>query len=385
MSLPYWPLYISTLGNFSALEIRYWSAAIYIAPFVSSIFFSPLWGKFGDKYGYKTMIMRACVGLFITQTLILFVSDVFLIFIIRFLQGALAGFIAAAQTWALDTGPTEKRGMIMGKLQSSIAIGNLLGPLAGGLIAMWAGYQSMFSISSVICFLITVVFYFVLQDSAKPTKTDSDTTPKKVFKSLFALQKNIIFFLLAILLTQTASSMVTPIFALFVTETLKGNDMTIGVLHAATALMIFICAPIWGKFLDRFKDKKNQIPNTLVTVLFISGILQIIHAYAHTAISVFIIRLLWGVCLGAILPILIRLLVDNSQKTEKGLMIGFGYSANKCGSLAGILLGALIEAKFGYTSSFLMNGSLYFLAGILILMCVKSLQIIPDERYSLER
>lgn len=43
MSLPYWPLYIAKLGDFTPKEIRFWSAAIYIAPFVSSIISSPFW------------------------------------------------------------------------------------------------------------------------------------------------------------------------------------------------------------------------------------------------------------------------------------------------------------------------------------------------------
>ena len=142
MSLPYWPLYIATLGNFSALEIRYWSAAIYLAPFISSTFSSPFWGRMGDKHGYKPMVIRACLGILITQTLILFVSNVELIFIIRLLQGALAGFISAAQAWALGISPESHRGATIGKLQAATAIGNLFGPLTGGVIATFAGYRA---------------------------------------------------------------------------------------------------------------------------------------------------------------------------------------------------------------------------------------------------
>src|SRR5262245_61448826 len=107
MSLPYWPLYISQLGHYTPSEIRFWSAAIYIAPFVTSTFSSPIWGKLSDKYGYKTMVIRACLGLFITQTLILCFSNVFLILIFRLLQGVLAGFIVSAQAWAMAISPEQ--------------------------------------------------------------------------------------------------------------------------------------------------------------------------------------------------------------------------------------------------------------------------------------
>lgn len=385
MSLPYWPLYIAQLGDFSALEIRYWSAAIYIAPFVSSTFSSPFWGRMGDRHGYKPMVMRACLGLLATQTLILFVSDVFLIFIIRLLQGVLAGFIAAAQAWAMGISPETERGATIGKLQAATAIGNLLGPLMGGIIATYAGYQAIFGSSTLICLMVTVLFFLFLQSTPLPKELPSTEFSLTDFKFFSHLHKNIVSLLLVIIVMQLARAVITPIFALFVTEKLGGNDMTVGVLYAATGLMIFISAPLWGKFFDHLMKKGRQIPNIIAGLLFASAVLQILHAYSESAAAIFILRLLWGICLGALLPVLIRLLVDNARDNERGLILGFGNSATKLGNLLGILLGALVEAHFGYTNSFLMNAVLYLFAGTIILVRIKPLQTLSYGRYSLER
>ncbi len=368
MSMPYWPLYIGQLGHYTPEQVRFWSAAIYVAPFVTSVISSPLWGRMGDKRGYKPMVIRACFALFITQVMILFFSDVFFIFIIRLFQGLLAGFITAAQAWALSITPHEEQGGTIGKLQSATAIGNLIGPLIGGLIATFAGYKAIFSSSSIICAIVTVSFICFLQNTdAKKKSAPAD--PAQINKKFFhKIKQNIVTILFVIIIIQLARQIITPVFALFVTEKLGGNDITVGVLYAATGLMIFVTAPFWGKFFDKLINKGYPIHYAVAGLLFISAILQLLHGYADTILEIFMLRFLWGICLGALLPVLLRLLVDNISDNERGLFLGFGNSATKLGNLLGILLGALIEVYFGYFSVFLMTSLLYVVTTVIVLV-----------------
>ncbi|CAN5282202.1 rhizoferrin export MFS transporter FslB [soil metagenome] len=376
MSLPYWPLYIAKLGQFSPQEIRFWSAAIYAAPFVTSIICAPLWGRLGDRHGYKPMVIRACLGLFITHTLILCFASVYWIFLFRLLQGVLAGFIVTAQAWALAISPDEQRGATIGKLQSATAIGTLAGPLMGGIIATVGGYQAIFSSSSIICAIVTIVFFCCLQNTPKANK-DIAVTEKKDRKknTLFSrLQQQALSILLIIIIIQLARQIITPVFALFVTEQLHGNDISVGILYAAPGLMVFFTASYWGKYFDKVISAGHQVYNSIATLLFISAVIQVLHAYANTLISVCILRLLWGICLGALMPVLLRLLLDNNAD-EKGLFLGFGNSATKFGNLIGVLLGATVELYFGYVNTFLMTAMLYLIAVgvILYLKPVKSI------------
>jgi MFS family permease len=180
---------------------------------------------------------------------------------------------------------------------------------------------------------------------------------------------------------QVARAMVTPIFALFVTEHLGGNDITVGILYAATGLMIFITAPWWGKWFDSITKAGHSTHIMIVLLLFISAGLQVLHAYAETIFSIFILRLLWGICLGALLPVLLKLIVDRAEKHEHGLYLGLGNSATKFGNLLGILLGALIEANLGYANSFLTTALLYVIAGIVILFNASSIKTLIKEKH----
>jgi MFS family permease len=376
MSLPYWPLYIAKLGDFTPQELRFWSAAIYIAPFVTAMFSSPIWGKLGDKYGYKLMVIRACLGLFVTQTLILCSSNVVMIFIFRLLEGALAGFIVAAQSWSIAISPDSERSSTIGKLQSATAIGNLIGPLLGGIIATYGGYQSIFKGSSIICAVVTITFLFFLQNtnnsgfesSKNPNSLSLNSSTSQKSSRFSYFQKQLFSILLVIILIQLARQMITPVFSLFVTEKLGGTDITVGLLYAATGLMIFITAPMWGKFFDSIVQENHSISLIVAILLFACSGLQILHAYADTAASVFILRLGWGICLGAMLPVLLRLLLDHGSKDQHGFFLGLGNGATKFGNLLGIITGALVEAQLGYANSFLATSMLYAFAGILVLL-----------------
>lgn len=383
MSLPYWPLYLDTLEHFTREQLRFWSAAIYIAPFLSAIFSSPLWGNLGDRYGHKKMVIRACLGLFITQTLILCTSNIYLILIFRLLQGVLANFIVTAQTWALNLCPETARGVTIGKLQSATAVGNLFGPLLGGFIATYAGYIKIFSISSVICALVTIVFMLTLVETKTLPPKHEQVIEKFSFKNIFYLQQFILTLLGTIIILQLARSIITPIFALFVTEKLGGNDIMVGLLYAATGIMIFISAPRWGKYFDSIIHQFGKIKNKIILLLILCAFLQLLQAYVANVYAVLVLRLLWGICLGGLLPQLLRLLADTNNK-QQGVFLGLGDSATKLGNLLGIILGALIENHLGYTATFLMTASCYFIAAFLIIYKLKPHENLAQGTFSNE-
>ena len=60
---------------------------------------SPIWGKLGDIHGRKLMLIRASLGMAIIMTLMGFVTDVYQLVALRFLMGAVSGFLSTAMTF----------------------------------------------------------------------------------------------------------------------------------------------------------------------------------------------------------------------------------------------------------------------------------------------
>jgi MFS family permease len=180
--------------------------------------------------------------------------------------------------------------------------------------------------------------------------------------------------LLVIMIIQLAEQMITPVFALFATEKLGVQGMLIGCLYAAPGIMIFIMAPHWGKLVDKLTQKGMCLYHFISLILFVSAGLQFLHAFSESFAVIFTLRLLWGMCLGALLPLLLKILVEDTDQGARGVILGIGNSATKLGTVLGILLGALIESQYGYANSFLIMGILYVAAG-LIMIRAQSLRV----------
>src|SRR5699024_12499132 len=66
MVMPFISLYLETVGNFSAEYVKNWSGWIFAITFVSAFLFSPVWGRIGDKYGRKKILILSATGLAIS-------------------------------------------------------------------------------------------------------------------------------------------------------------------------------------------------------------------------------------------------------------------------------------------------------------------------------
>src|SRR5699024_11759063 len=57
MIMPFISLYIQTFGAASDAYVQKWSGLIFGITFVTAFIFSPIWGRFGDKYGRKNILI----------------------------------------------------------------------------------------------------------------------------------------------------------------------------------------------------------------------------------------------------------------------------------------------------------------------------------------
>jgi MFS family permease len=60
--LPFLPLYVEHLGVSEPAAIVQWSGVAFGATFLSAAITAPLWGRLGDRYGRKLMLIRASLG-----------------------------------------------------------------------------------------------------------------------------------------------------------------------------------------------------------------------------------------------------------------------------------------------------------------------------------
>ncbi|MCS4314144.1 MFS family permease [Pseudomonas sp. BIGb0381] len=163
MSGPFWPVYLRGLAS-SESVFSFASIAVYVGPMLGIMLTSAFWGRIGDRYGHKLMMIRALAGLSLPQLGLAFSSDIGVILVLRFLQGAFAGYIAPAQAYGVSIEAPSRRARLFSILQISTNVGSLLGAVVGGLILDFATFFWINIVASALCALCTVIAAVTLPD-----------------------------------------------------------------------------------------------------------------------------------------------------------------------------------------------------------------------------
>ncbi|TIY02184.1 MAG: multidrug efflux MFS transporter, partial [Mesorhizobium sp.] len=90
--LPFLPLYVEQLGAEGHAAIVQWSGIAYGATFFAAALVAPLWGRLGDRYGRKLMLVRASFGMAVCMSLTGMVETVWQLVLLRLLIGFAGGY-----------------------------------------------------------------------------------------------------------------------------------------------------------------------------------------------------------------------------------------------------------------------------------------------------
>lgn len=356
MSGPFWPLQIQKLlGVANAQYTGLLSSLVYAGPMMAAMILTPMWGRLGDRTGHKPMIIRALLALAVCQALAAVTFDPWLLVVIRVAQGALAGFIAAAQAYALACCGDGGRGHILARLQSATAVGSLAGPVLGGWLMDVSGFALLCYSATAVCLGCAVLSVFLPNDAprSRPTRTCAPAAlPKGWLGAMLGI----------IVLIQAAKMMPQPFYALYVADVLQAPAWLIGASYAASALTLALSAPLWGRLFDR-----HQPAHTLRIIEWVTWACALTLAFTAMAnewLGFLASRLLWGVWQGALLPVAYTLIANTVAPSQQGFALGMGNSAAKAGALCGALMGGIGMAMVGLAHSFWLVALTYALAAV---------------------
>jgi MFS family permease len=118
---------------------------------------APLWGNRADRIGYWKILRYSLTGMtlfFLPQA---FVTNSYQLLILRAGLGVfLGGVLPTINTIVQRFTAAKDRGGIYGIFQSGLLIGNMAGPLVGGVLAAYLGLRSIFMITTGIFLLVSL-------------------------------------------------------------------------------------------------------------------------------------------------------------------------------------------------------------------------------------
>lgn len=373
MVLPFISLYIETFGNFSSSYVQRWSGWIFGITFVTAFIFSPIWGRIGDKFGRKKVLIISASGLAISVLLMGFASSVAQLFFLRLLMGVFTGFIPMSQAFIAIQTPKKIAGQILGTLQTGSITGSLLGPLLGGVIADVAGYSTTFKLISITIFLSALIVWFgikELQLKITPKGEKSNYTTKEVISHILFHPTLLIVMLLSAVV-QIAHFSIQPILSLYVAKINGPENIAFyaGLVFSVTGLGNLLFARRWGIIGDQYGYMR-----VMIILLLLSGIIYLPFAFVGNVWQLIVLRLLLGTAIGGIVTMRVAYIRQEAPLAMQGEILGYNTSLRFLGNVIGPGLGGIVAGLFGYSGVFYMTSAILVIAGIVTIVAYIKLE-----------
>ncbi|MDU2063967.1 MAG: multidrug efflux MFS transporter [Sporomusaceae bacterium] len=351
---PMLPLYIEHMGIHDPAEISRWSGIVFGCNFVSLAIFSPIWGKFSDRYGRKTMILRASLWLSIIMAAMGFAQSVYQLMGLRLLQGALSGFQPAVITLIATQTPKERSGWALGMLFSGQVGGTLLGPVFGGYLTEVIGFRETFFVIGGFCFVAFLACAIFVAEEKK-TVTKQVLKSGEIWSSLTQPKTTICLFVTTLMI-QFALMSVQPILTVYIKHISESSEhiaIVAGAVFAASGLASVLAAPVLGKLSDRLGPQR-----VLLAALFAAGLLFIPQAFVESPMELGVLRFLVGLAVAGLLPSINTLIRQTTPDKVAGRIFGYNQSAQHSGVVLGSIGGGQIAAIFGIHYVFYITAAL---------------------------
>jgi MFS family permease len=364
--LPFLPLYVEHLGVSDPAAIVQWSGVAFGATFLSAAFTAPLWGRLGDRYGRKLMLIRASLGMAIAMSLIGLAENIYQLVGLRLLAGLLGGYASGATILVATQTPKERSGWALGMLSSGIMAGNLAGPLIGGLLPPLIGIRSTFFLAGGVIFLTFLATLFLMKEAPRPKRAVGAAKPPavRVWDVIPDKRPVITMFVVASLVMFSIMS-IEPIITVYLTQ-LHTQNVTLmaGIVMSATALASVLSASRIGKLADRIGHWK-----VVAGCLIAAALLLIPQAFVSNEWQLVALRFLMGIALGGLLPCIAAIIRHSVPDAIAGRMLGYSTSSQYVGQVLGPLTGGYLGGHFGMPIVFIVTCVLMAIcAAVMLLM-----------------
>ncbi|MBN2625717.1 MAG: MFS transporter [Spirochaetales bacterium] len=364
--IPFLPFYIQELGITDPDRVKLWTGLMASLPGLTMGIMAPIWGLAADRFGRKTMLLRATLA----GTLIIgamgVVSSPHALLGLRIFQGLFTGTVPAAATLVASGTPEKRTGYALGFLSSSTFIGYSLGPLAGGLAAEHLGYRYSFFIGGLIllvAMLLTLFFVRELDNEESSEKKERSDRKPADNRSLPALLFPLLPLMIILVFLRIARTMPPSFLPLRIQEilgTLEGSSVTMGYLSAGAGFFTALSAILLGRWGDRANKLKLIILCALAAALLE---LPLSFSGSLAAFSLFYIVLAFAA--GGIEPQLQALISSRTPPGKRGLLFGIQTAFSSLGWTLAPLLGTWISVTWNLSALFL-GGGLFFLASAIL-------------------
>jgi DHA1 family multidrug resistance protein-like MFS transporter len=369
---PFLPLYVRELGAASGGSIEFWAGLVFSAQAATMMIFSPLWGTFADRHGRKLMLERATLGGAVLLAAMGFVQNAEQLVLLRTLQGAVTGVVAAANALVAAQTPRQHAGFALGVLNMARWSGTAGGPLIGGLLAESFGYRQSFWITGTLLGLAGLGVVFLVREDFVPVAKEQQVGFWAGYRSLFAAPGMGGLYGLTFL-RSLGATLTVPILALFVLALndgrIEGAAALTGMVIGASALTSAISAVYLGRLGDRIGHTKVLIGSALAAMVLYAP-----QTVAQSAWHLILLQALSGFAIGGLVPSVAALMNLWAPVGNQGATYGLDNSVQAAARVVAPLAAASLAAAIGYRGVFVGAALVYAGIAVAAVLVVRAAQ-----------
>ena len=348
------------LGVHAGHDLDLWTSASASVSGLSMAVASPIWGLLGDRYGRKPMLLRSMLGGGITVGLIFFAQDPFQLIVLRFLQGATSGTVAAATALVAAETPRSRVGWALGVVTSAVALGGAIGPVVGGLAGDVFGLRLVFLGGGIALLLSVLPVVVVVRESPMVRRSGPRLSTLAVIDQKPGLKRQLAALISSQGLISVCNSGTQLLVVLRLLEMLSTGVAGVSGLAFGLAGIASSAAAVGYTRVARSLGYVRTAATAAALVACAVGLIGVAPWVALLVIAVGLNGLFSGVVLPATASMIGLETPRDAQSTV------FGVNASSVAF--GFFLGPLIAGPVAAASS--VQASLFVIAGLAVLLAV---------------
>ena len=347
--MPFLPFYIRELGVTDVADIALWTGlTLGATPAVTAVS-APLWGRVGDRYGSKVLVIRSLGAFVVTKAAMGLVTAPWQLFALRALLGVFAGYGALTVSMAAESVPRDRMASAIGTVQVAQRLGPAIGPVVGGILAPLVGLRNTFFIAAAFYLVSVLLIAAVYREPRTRHERAATRSLREVFRELAATPGFWMVFVV-ILGLQLVDRSFGPILPLYVERLVPAGQVPFvsGVLFSMAALFAALGHRVAAPLLRRWSPRGLITWSALATAGGLMLLVQVPSIGAF-AVALAIAGVAIGVGMTAAYTSGGALLPPDAHATGFGLMmtaslIGLAASPIVAGFISGPELRVVFEA-----------------------------------------
>lgn len=224
---------------------------------------------FADKFDRKKLLLFFYTGFILGTALCAIATNYEFLLIARIVTGIFGGVMSSISYAIItDLFPIEKRGTVMGYVQTAFAASQVLGIPIGLFLAEKYNWHFPFYVIVGFSIVIAVIVLIKMKPITAHIADNQNRKPFAQMREIFGLPRYIVGFTATVLLS-TGGYMLMPFGAEFANENLGISLKELPFLYVVTGVVSIIVGPILGALSDRIGKYNIFFFGTSLTIIFV--------------------------------------------------------------------------------------------------------------------